>query len=567
MKAFWFAALGAALLATGCGDSDTGAPEEPVPEQRPPAAAGGNPFFDDIDAGTAYVYANVDRLPEAVSDKMWAMNEAGAATNRAMLDSLAEDDELPPQARDLIEEIAALITRDGWQAAGLHANPFYAFHAVQLMPFAHFELADGNAFAEFIGRIEDDMEQPLERRDVEGSEVIWIDIEQGFGIAVSHGDDAATVAVIPDDAALLARVAGRYEPPEAMGADALASFNGESGFAPYGSGYVDWQRVIDTLLAEDTPLAALADDEDFRRIAENPACVAEYGALGDALPRLAFGYTRMTTEHMDFLVRQETTPEIAEQLKPIARAPASIDRELSGLFSLGLAVDIIAAREFARSLVDGWVASPPQCPSFRDIAEQAPELQENLERPIPPVVTNVHGLFLEAMDFELADNGMPTGGGTLTFFMNNPQLVVGMAQMFSPAVAEMPLEPDGEPLPVPEGAIPQLQQSGLEAWVAMGESALGMAIGETHVDALTRGLDRTEPDDFLLTGRFDFALMSELFELAENALADVESEQAAAGLAAQREQYRIMAELYDEAGITIRFGDRGVEFIGQSTLK
>jgi hypothetical protein len=571
MKRTWITALTAAIIMAGCGDSETEAPEESAAPSAPaeqPADDGGNPFLDAVDAGTAYVYANTARLPEAVSEKMWALNESGAAGNRAMLESLAEDEEMPPEGRALIEEITGLTTREGWTAAGLHENPYYAFYGVQLLPFAQFELSDGDAFTAFLARIEEGVEQPFQRRQVEDAEIVWIEIEPGFGIALHHDRDSVTVAAIPEDAALLTRVAGRYEPPEAMGRDALDAFSRESGFSSHGSGYIDWKRVVDGLLAEDTALAALVDDEEFDAVASNPDCVAEYGAVVDALPRMTFGYTRLTTEEMDFLVRQETSPALAEQIAPIAQAPVSLDRELSGLFSFGMAIDIIAAREFARSLVDGWVADPPKCPSFADLAAQAPELQENLNRPIPPVVTNIHGLYLEAMDLQLGENGVPTGGGTLTFFMENPQLVVGMAQMFSPAVAELQLEPGGEPLPVPEGSVPQLEQLGLEAWIAMGESALGVAIGEDHVDALSDGLDRTESDAFMMAGRFDFAMMTDLLDMAESALEDMAAdEEAAAGLAAQREQYRLMAELYEQAGFKVRLSERGIEFVGESTLK
>ena len=325
--------------------------------------------------------------------------------------------------------------------------------------------------------------------------------------------------------------------------------------------------MVNDLLTGDSAITRLAhEDESFKAVVENPACVAEYQAVTEALPRMVFGYTRLTENNADFLARQETSAELAAGLAPIAQAPVSIDRELSGLFNLGLAFDLVAGREFARGLVDGWVANPPQCPSFEDIAAQAPQLQETLNRPIPPVVTNLNGMFLEAESFSFA-NGMPTGGGTLSFFMRNPQLLVGMAQMFSPAVAELQLEPGGEPQRVPEGAIPQLQQFNLEAWLAMGENAIGIAIGEENIDALTQAIEATSADDLLVAGRFDFRMLLELVDVAESALGDIEGEEAEMGLAAQRAQYEALAEIYDKAAFKIRLGDKGIDFVAESTLK
>jgi len=556
--------LGALFLA-GCGDSE---PETEQAARAPDAVDGGweaNPFLADIDSDSAYVYANLERLPEAVNAKAWATNEVSAAGNRAMFEALADDEEVPEQARVLIGELTGLSTREGWEAAGLHPNPYYAFYGVELMPFLRFELSDGAAFAEFVGRIESDLATPFTRREVEGSEVIWIEIRDGLGVAVHHGESAATAAMIPDDAAFLARVAGAYEPAAALPAGELSAFNASQGFTAHGSGYIDWRRFIDTMLAEDAPLASLSTDSQLADLAADPACVAEYGALGEAMPRLSFGYTGMSESAVDFVARQELSDELAAGLRPVARAPVAIDRELDGLFNFGLAFDLVAAREFARSLVDGWVADPPQCASFKVIADNAAEMQENLARPIPPIVTNIHGLYLEAMSLDLGENGIPTGGGTLTMFMKNPQLLTGMAQMFSPAVAELGLEPDGEPKQVPPEALPQLGQFGLEAWIAMADSAIGIAVGEEHIDALTRSIQPSGADDLVLTGSLNFRMLTDLMDLAEAVAEDLD-EDAARGLEAQRAQYEALAEIYDRAAFKIGFGD-GIEFVGETRLR
>lgn len=568
MKFLSTAAICAVLALAGCGDSDTDARDDGDKGPGARSETGANRFLDHIDADSAYAYANLERLPEEVVDTVWAINDASAQGNEAIFDALAEDEDVSDQIRVLIEEVKMLSTREGWEAAGLHSNPYYAFYGVDLLPFAQIELADGDAFAELLARVEAAIEQPLERRDIEGVEVLWFTLAEGFGIALRHDQDSVTAALIPDDAALLTRVAGQFEPADAMGDDALEAFNREIGLTHYGSGFVDWRRVINTVLTDENRLGRLLhDDESFSAIAENPACVAEYQAVTDALPRLVFGYTRLTDDKFDFMVRQETSAELAAGLAPIAQAPVSIDRELSGLFNFGLAFDLVAGREFARSLVDGWVENPPECPSFSTIAAQAPQLQEYLRRPLPPVVTNLNGLFLEAESLELADNGMPTGGGTLSFFMRNPQLLVGMAQMFSPAVAELQLEPGGEPQPVPEGAIPQLQAANLKAWLAMGENAIGIAVGEDNVDALTRAIEKTSADDLLMAGRLDFQTLAVLVDMAENALGDLENEEAAMGLAAQRQQYEAFAEIYDQASFKLRLGEKGIDFVGETTLK
>lgn len=563
MKSIWWMSFAAVLALSGCGNSDEPGPDAgATPEQAVPGD-GGNGLLAGVDADTAFLYANVARMPEAILEKYWAVNEASNVGNEAMLEALAEDEELPAAARALVTETLGLSSRAGWEAAGFHANPYYALYGVDLLPFAQIELADRAAFSAMITRVESRLEQPMERRDIDGVEVSWIEIEPGFGIALAWDDDSLTVGVVPDDAAMLARVAGHYSPPDSYRPDSLVSFNRELGFSSYGSGFFDWQRVIATLIGDQSPIARIGGAEAAEAIRSDAACVSEFQNLAAKLPRMVFGYTQMSETRVDMMLRQEMAPDLAAAIAPIARSPVSIDRELRGLINFGLAFDLLAAREFARSLVKGWIESPPACSAFEAIARGAPQWQESLARPIPPVVTNLQGAFIELSRLEMAD-ALPTGGGTLSFYMRNPQVLVGMAQMFAPALAELPMEPGDAPQKLPQGAMPQLEGTGLEAWMAMGNNALGIAIGEDNIDALAEAMKESGADDLFMSGRMNFTVLSSLMEMAEQTLGSEETPEA---LAAQRASYEALAEVYEEAGFQLRFGEKGVEMVFEAKLR
>jgi len=560
MKAFQITALGLVLLLSGCGDDSE---PEATGEISPREAARGNPLLAGVDADTAYVYANIQRLPDAVVDKVWALQEASGLSNRVILDALADDDELPPAARALVGEVASLMTREGWEAAGLPDNPYYVMHGAELMPMFEMELADPAAFRALIDRVEADLETPLERRDIDGVEVIWIESGPDTGLAIAVRDTAVTVGVIPDQAPLLARVAGHYTPPETYSAEALAEFSRDVGLSGYGSGFFDWQRVVAEFLDGDSLVAQLGDDDELRALREDPACIAEFQALTDRMPRAVFGYTRLNTENADFLMRQELSPELAAEIAPIARAPVSLERDLDGLASVGLALDLVAAREFARTRVEGLLAEPPECAAFAELVGRLPALRETLDQPLAPPISNLYGAFIELASLEMTDN-LPTGGGTLAVYMKNPQFLVGMAQMFAPAVASLDLQPGAEPQPVPASALPQLQGTGLEAWIAMGETALGVAVGEAHVNALAEAVQTSPADDLLMTMRFDFAIWTTLFEMAEATLEPGEQTEA---LNAQRATYEALAEAYEQVGFKLRLGETGPEMVFESRLR
>jgi len=278
---------------------------------------------------------------------------------------------------------------------------------------------------------------------------------------------------------------------------------------------------------------------------------------------MVFGYTQLSETRADMLLRQEMSAELTAAIAPIAKAPVSIDRDLRGLINFGLSFDLLAARTFARSLVDGWIEQPPACSAFAAIAQSAPQWKESLARPIPPLITNLQGAFLELSQLK-AEQALPTGGGTLSFYMRNPQVLVGMAQMFAPVLAEMPMEPGDAPQRVPENALPQLQGTGLEAWMAMGKNALGIAIGEDNVVALGEAMKESDADDLLMAGQMDFKVLTTLMEIAEQALGSDETPEA---LAAQRASYEALAEVYEQAGFKLRLGDKGIDMLFEAKLR
>ena len=71
----------------------------------------------------------------------------------------------------------------------------------------------------------------------------------------------------------------------------------------------------------------------------------------------------------------------------------------------------------------------------------------------------------------------------------------------------------------------------------------------------------------MLAGRFNFQMLLELIDMAEDALGEMENQEAAMGLAAQRAQYESLAEIYESAAFKIRLGEAGIDFIAESTLK
>jgi len=117
---------------------------------------------------------------------------------------------------------------------------------------------------------------------------------------------------------------------------------------------------------------------------------------------------------------------------------------------------------------------------------------------------------------------------------------------------------------VPENALPQLQGTGLEAWMAMGKNALGIAIGEDNVVALSEAMKESDADDLLMAGQMDFNVLTTLMEIAEQTLGSDETPEA---LVAQRASYEALAEVYEQAGFKLRLGDQGIDMLFEAKLR
>lgn len=546
------------LLMLGCErDEDRPAVETPEVDDAVQAS-----MFDRIDADSVYVAANLEPLPEALSEKIWSALEPMMAANRDVYEEVSEEVDAP-MIEALLNEFLAIDSRQAFEERGLHGNGLWAFHGLSIYPVLHWQLLDAEAFSATLERIGAGNDLPS--RGIDGEEVIWIDL-QGLGLAIHHDDHFVTAAIIPDEPSLLRRVANLDQPAEPFRQQTLSEFNRERGYAPQGSGFLDFSRLIDRVLDEDADVAAAG----MQAITQDPACDRELRVLAGHFPRLSSGYTGVSEREMNASFRLETDPELGGKLAGIAEAPFNLDSERSGLFNAGLAFNLVAARDFARELVGGWVENPPECRLFENIAENAEEWQLALNRPIPPLVTNLHGFKLNLDRLELGEQGQAAqpvsdAAGTLAVFMRNPQMLIGMSQMFSPELAELDLRPGGEPQPLPSGLVPNMPE--LAAYIAMGESAIGLAVGEDQKDRLVQELEPGEADTALLRYGIDFAAYAEMMDaLVERARAEFEEMEGDVEMPSNGDIFAAMAEIYDYSEMSIHLTPEGMEIASSITL-
>ena len=564
-RQFLLAAL-TVLALSACGgndgDNDAGSGSAAMPLT---AADGGNPLFDRIDADTVMLGANLAPAPEAVIDQIWQSLEAMDEYNEQSYDEISEavgDD--APMLAALFEELSSVEDRESLEALGLHSNGYWAAHMVSVYPVLHVELSDPAAFQAMLNRVEADSETSLPRRSIADQEIIWIE-EDGLGVALHHDDRFATLALLPDDEALLRRVANIEAPGQSFDPGQLASFNQAQGFVQHGSGFLDLQGLFNRLMDTGNDQAAPAREMlEMSDLAEDPACVEEMTALMTVFPRISGGLTALDGTAIDMQMVIETEGGMAGRMSEIAQTPVGLTRGKPRTISGGIAFDPVAARDFARELVGGWVQSPPECIAFSEVANNANDWQSMLNRPIPPVVTNIRGFRVNIDHLLMGQSGqVEDAAGTVALFVKNPQMLLGMAQMFSPELAGMGLEQNGEPKPLPAGLIPNMPDLG--AFVALSDEAIGLSVGEGQQDTLPEVLSSNEPDGAIVAYAINFEGYSQLMSAMMSQLGEME------GMPTDElpppDFMAPLAEIYDTSRFAIRLTEQGIVVESELTLK
>lgn len=550
--------LALALLLAACGrDSDPQdtADAASTAATAPVEAALAADLLARIDADTAKLWLSLEPMPEALMDQIWS---AVAGLEDQLDEDLSEVSDAidDPLMRALWKELGQLTSPEAYAERGLDPNGLGALHMMSIYPAFHWQLSDAQAFASMLSRIEDEAETTFPRRSVGDQQLIWIDMEQ-FGLALHHDQDFMTVALVSDRQDLLRRVANLDQAPNPMQRAAVDAFARERGLRQDSFGFIDFGLLLAVLLdGEDELLVQLRADSPLGMVADDAACRQELGQLIRLFPRKSYGNTAVTDQSISMKLTLESEPELGRRMAALADSPLSLTDERSALLSMGVALNLVAARDFGRQIVGGWVEAPPQCFLFSNIAENAAQWQLALNRPIPPVVTNLHGARMTLTGLDMSDADNPEMAGTLAVFMRNPQMLVGMAQMFSPELAALDLRPGGAPQPVPADMIPQL--AGMPAWLGLSEAGLGVAIGEGQDKALPTALTAGSADSAILSFGMDIAAYAGLMAMSLANLpgqaAEFDADEAAEAMAVLSRFYRYTASSLhlSEAGIETR---------------
>ncbi|MGB5146684.1 MAG: hypothetical protein WBN86_06115 [Porticoccaceae bacterium] len=462
-------ALAAALAMTGCGRQDKDTPLAFVP------------------ADTAYVFADLKPLPEAISrawfDRLKPLNAALGESVAALRAELAAH----PDAS--AEKLLAMMTLaegrlsiEGIEKMGIHRDALGAFYGVNLLPVLRIELADPDAFRAFIADLEKQRGSPLPVAEIDGHPYWRVELQAGMPALVVAILDKHLVATLDVGAKgpALAEQLGLKRPAHSLLASGeLAQLNRDYGFGPHGTFLIDNKRLAGALVAGEGRDAGFTSLLAARGKTLSPACRRELAGFADAVPRVVGGYDKLEAKAMAMTSVVELRPDLLQGLLPVPAPVAGLGGAGDGNgmdFGFGAKLDKLA--EFLQARATAINATPYQCEWFAALNTGSGAFAQQIAG-LYMAAGWFSGARVALTDLKWAVDKPEVVEATLVIASPNPAGLIGMAQGFVPQLAGLNLSPTAAPQPIDlgplvGGALPAASRT---AFVAVRKGGIGIAVG------------------------------------------------------------------------------------------
>ncbi|MDX1381059.1 MAG: hypothetical protein R3233_08055 [Xanthomonadales bacterium] len=488
-------------------------------------AADGNPLLAHVPADAPYVFANLERTPEPVveawvermqpvMDEMQrgldlAREEIAAA--QASGESSEEDAAMIGILEAVLAELDGKLNRTGLESLGFSLQPWSVYHGLGAFPVVRIELADAQRLRDAVARVEQRAGAALKPMSMDGRNYWRVDLAEGaFGAYVAILDDQLVFALLPQaaEADWLPIALGTQAPQAAFDASRLAAINEERGYSEHGSGFLDLVALANEFTGADRPTARHLAAAGVPMPVTDPACAADLQRIVENIPMVTGGTTELGADVLGIRYDVDLDPQVADALRSVAAPLPPAETGEDRLLSASFGVRISPLRDFLLNQITEASQVPYGCEALAGLNQGIQGALAQLQQPLPPIITSLRGVRISLDDISPGPDAVESARGIVAIQADQPQMFVGMAQMFVPQLMEMNLQPGQPPVVLPGDLTPQVNQP---VYAAVGDSALGFAVGADEADRLPAFLDAKADDDgLLLSVSYDVARYSAL---------------------------------------------------------
>ncbi len=452
-----------------------------------------NPLLVHVPADTPYLFANIEPTPPEVIDAFMLRLAPSLATAQTLLGDFkleinTDDPEEHKEARLLsaiLAEFDGKLNREGLESIGLAMESHKVIYGMGIFPVVRIALRDPSALRSAIGRIETASGMTFSSQ-TSGETEYWKLTGHGdgdAGIYIAILDDHVAFSMFPTAAEpdWLHAFLGQSMPADSIAsANTLAKLNKDKGYANYGSGFLDLQKIADELLNENSKTVSLFNSIGHYNPSEmGEVCLQEVKALVAKAPRMVAGTTELTPDTIGFSYQLELESTLAGKLADLVAEVPVADNNPNKVFTASLGLRMGRVRDFLVEQANAIATSPFECEKLQHLNVQAKDALEQLNKPMPPFINNLKGfrVSLDEVDFK---NFKPENTkGMFSLEVEKPQMLIGMAQMFVPGMDGLELEPGADPVELPEELM-CFSSNGMHVFAAMSTDSIGFASGENR---------------------------------------------------------------------------------------
>lgn len=501
------------------------------------AATTDNSLLAYVPADAPYLIGNLEPVPDAVVEANFRRAQPALDAVQSVLEgsrvnlsgSAAEENPEVAIFGAVLGELDGKLNREGLESLGLSMDGFQVVYGMGAFPVFRVSLKDAQALREAIGRIEASSGLNFAEQQHQG-QAYWNltanieqghqDVPMGIYLSIIEEADQAHMAFslfpVAAETELLPAFLGMQKPAENTAARRLAEVSNDYGYTGYGAGFMDFGLMFDQF-TEPTSLVhkllvqnGMDPDEALDQV-----CQDEIRAMIARAPRAVAGLTELTPSTIGLQYRLEMADDLAGELAELVSSVPAAPAQSSRLLDFAFGIRVGAARDFLIRKATALSQEQFQCESLQGLNDAASRALVKLNTPMPPLVNNFLGLRASVSSMPEDESDFDSFRGTVALHVDKPEMFVGMAQMMLPPLAEFELEKNAAPQRLPESLIPM---PGIEAYAAMSDTAIGVAVGQGEQAGLLDYLDSdSEGDGSFFSVNYDMAAyMEKLEELTQS---------------------------------------------------
>jgi len=481
-------------------------------EGEPAPGSSSNTLLSHVPAATPFLAANMQPTPDEVIDSFLQKASPVLLTAQAELVKIRTRLESRPDTAGpgsklllaLLQELDGKLNRPGLESLGFDLQSHKVVYGLGPFPVVRVSVLDAAGLKNTVKRI-------LDKAGIEAPELnyqgqpFWrlagppssghhrAEVHGGLYIAILQDHFAIGLFPVSAEPQLLPLFLGLQKPETSDAESRLAGINAEYGFTPYFTGTLNLPLLAEEFLRPDSLLAGILKEAGATALQSlSQECKNEFRGLANRVPRLVAGATELTPDSIGVEYVVETHPEMAKQLVALVADMPMAAAASSAMLEIAFGMKPGPARDFLREQMSAIAQSPYQCEHLQKLNDFAVETTAKLEQPMLPLINNFRGIRASVNQFSV-DQTMPeTTEGLLALHVEQPEMFVGMAQMFLPDLAGLKLVKGDPPVRIPASLIPV---PGITAFAALSDSAIGISVGAGEEDGLIPYLQRKESNE------------------------------------------------------------------------